>query len=447
MKRKINRNLLGIASLAIFLTLGLTMTVCFQLIQKQIIEDLRTHVHILNSSEYVLQNLEENYDPAQDQLRITVVSREGDVLYESGADAKSMENHLARPEIQDAQRTGAGKAVRRSDTIGTVTFYYAESQENGNIIRVARDFSYFTKVFTYLIPEIVSVFAGIFALCIVLGHYMTKRFIQPIETLARDIGQPEEIQTYPEIQPFIETINEQHKAMKHSAKLRQEFTANVSHELKTPLTSVSGYAELIEAGIATGDDTIRFAGEIHKNSKRLLNLINDILRLSQLDSVEDYLDTEQVDLYEMALNCRDMLEMQAKKNRVAVKVKGSSCRLQANRQMMEELIFNLCDNAIRYNHPGGEALLTVGEENKKVFLCVKDTGIGIPEKDRERIFERFYRVDKSRSKQTGGTGLGLAIVKHIAALHNARISVQSELGAGTEIKIEFPGQSDIPAGK
>lgn len=437
MKNKINRNLIGIATLAIFLTLGLTLAIYFQLMQKQIMEDLRTHVHILSSSDYVLEYLEDNYDPAQDQLRITVVNKDGDVLYESGADAKSMENHMARPEIKDAVKNGEGKAIRRSDTVGTLTFYYAERLENGNVIRIARDFAYLARVFSYLIPEMIIVFAGIFVLCMVLGHYMTKRFIEPIEMLAEDVDRAERMQTYTEIQPFIETINQQHKELKRSSQLRQEFTANVSHELKTPLTSISGYAELIEAEIATGADTVRFAGEIHKNAQRLLTLINDILRLSQLDSVEDYLDTETVDLYEMALNCREMLQMQAGKNRITLKVKGNTRMIQANRQMMDELIFNLCDNAIRYNNAGGEVLVTVAEEEGNTVLSVKDTGIGISESDQERIFERFYRVDKSRSKQTGGTGLGLAIVKHIAVLHNAQISVNSELGVGTEIRVTF----------
>ncbi len=438
MKKKINRNLMGIASLAIFLTLGLTLAIYFQLMQKQIMEDLRTHVHILSSSDYVLEYLEDNYDPAKDRLRITVVSEDGEVLYESGADAKSMENHMERPEIRDAVENGEGKAVRRSNTIGTLTFYYAERQDNGNVIRIARDFAYFSRVFTHLAPEMIAVFIGIFILCIVLGHYMTKRFIEPIEMLAEDVDRAEGMQTYTEIQPFIETINQQHSELKRSAKLRQEFTANVSHELKTPLTSISGYAELIEAEIATGADTVRFAGEIHKNSQRLLTLINDILRLSQLDSVEEYIDTEPVDLYEMALNCRDMFQMQAGRNRITLRVKGTAQTIQANRQMMDELIFNLCDNAIRYNNAGGDVLVTVGREEESVFLCVKDTGIGISQKDQERIFERFYRVDKSRSKQTGGTGLGLAIVKHIAVLHRAQIFVQSKLGNGTEIKVLFP---------
>ena len=424
MRKKIHKNLVGIAALAIILTIGLTFWAYFMMLQKQIFQDLQTDVHVLASSDYIVDTLEQNYDANADGLRITLISKDGSVLYESKGNASKMEN-------------GEGKATRRSNTIGTLSFYYAEKLDNGCIIRVSRDIPYVAKLSVYLIPEGIAIFAGIFVLCLILGHIMTKRFIEPIEMLAVDVEKVSEMQTYPEIQPFIETINQQHRELKRNSKMRQEFTANVSHELKTPLTSISGYAELIESGIAQGEDTVRFAGEIHKSSQRLLTLINDILRLSQLDSVEECVDTEPVDLYEMALNCQDMLEMQANKHQVVVRVKGKSEVVQANRRMMDELIYNLCDNAIRYNRVGGSVNVTIGEEAQHPFVSVKDTGIGVSKEDQERIFERFYRVDKSRSKQTGGTGLGLAIVKHIAVMHKAELKIESELGKGTEIKILF----------
>lgn len=437
MKKKINRNLYGIAVLAVVLTLGLTMLVFFEATKNQILDDLCTHVHILNSSENVLENLEENYSPKKDKLRITVINSEGTVIYESDGNAEEMSNHMERPEIQQALKNGEGKAVRKSDTFGAFTFYYAEKQSNGNVIRVSRNFGYLTGVFHYLIPAIIFIFAGILLLCIALGHYMTRRFMEPIKMLAKDPDRAGEIQTYPEIQPFIHTINEQHKDIKKNAKMRQEFTANVSHELKTPLTSISGYAELIEAGIAQGEDSIRFAGEIHKSAQRLLTLINDILRLSQMDSIEECVDLEPLDLYDMAENCQQMLQMHAQKNKIHMELVGEHRIVKANRQMLEELIYNLCDNAIRYNNPGGTVKVTVGGADKESFICVEDNGIGISKKDQARIFERFYRVDKSRSKQSGGTGLGLAIVKHIAALHQARIILDSDIGKGTKVKVIF----------
>lgn len=219
--------------------------------------------------------------------------------------------------------------------------------------------------------------------------------------------------------------------------MRQEFTANVSHELKTPLTAISGYAELIEHGMASGADTVRFAGEIHNNASRLLTLINDIIQLSQLDSDTCKVEYTDVDLYQVAEECVDMLKMNAEKQGVTMRLCGKPSIVFADRQQMEELVYNLCDNAIRYNKRGGSVTVTVNTEKTHVFLSVRDTGIGISAEHQDRIFERFYRVDKSRSKATGGTGLGLAIVKHIVSQHGAELSLESQEGKGTEMKVVF----------
>ncbi len=225
--------------------------------------------------------------------------------------------------------------------------------------------------------------------------------------------------------------------MMENAKMRQEFTANVTHELKTPLTSISGYAELIENGMASETDIIRFAQGIHANANRLIILINDIIRLSELDSDEDEVVTEELDLYEMAAACVEMLEPSAEKHHVTISLKGEHCRIKANRMMIEELLYNLCDNAIRYNNTNGSVEVNVERDRDYVVLTVSDTGIGISKEHQERIFERFYRVDKSRSKSTGGTGLGLAIVKHIIVKHHAKLEVESEVGKGTVMKVLF----------
>ena len=219
--------------------------------------------------------------------------------------------------------------------------------------------------------------------------------------------------------------------------MRQEFSANVSHELKTPLTSISGYAELIETGMASEQDTVRFAHGIHNSANRLLTLINDIIRLSELDGTEGEADTELLDIHEMAQNCVEMLSMSAEKHDVTIALSGTECYVTANRQMMEELLYNLCDNAIRYNNPGGSVDVQTYAREDHTYLIVKDTGIGISKEHQERIFERFYRVDKSRSKSTGGTGLGLAIVKHIIAKSHANLELESEPGKGTTIKVVF----------
>ena len=242
---------------------------------------------------------------------------------------------------------------------------------------------------------------------------------------------------YKELVPFVNTIRAQHENILMAAKVRQDFTANVSHELKTPLTAISGYAELIENHMAGPEQETRFAQEIQQNSNRLLSLINDIIRLSELDNSESLIRYEQVDLDLVAQECVNNLNVNAQKRSVKLYYEGEPCEIRADRGMLAELVDNLTANAIRYNNEGGEVHVRVTHENMQPVLIVEDNGIGIPKDQQERIFERFYRVDKSRSKQTGGTGLGLAIVKHIVELHDAQITVESEPGKGTTMKVTF----------
>ncbi len=224
---------------------------------------------------------------------------------------------------------------------------------------------------------------------------------------------------------------------KESEKIRREFTANVSHELKTPLTSISGYAELIENGMAKQEDIKGFAEKIHNEASRLILLINDIIRLSELDEPNKDMEFEQVDLLEVAKECVNLLSMPAQNKGVSMEVIGEPCIVFANKGMMEELIYNLCDNAIRYNKPNGSVTVIVKTQDKSKILSVEDTGIGIAKEYQSRIFERFYRVDKSRLKATGGTGLGLSIVKHIVQRHNAKLSLSSTINVGTKITVTF----------
>ena len=285
----------------------------------------------------------------------------------------------------------------------------------------------------------------------VLAHYLTRSLVAPIERMADRIDDIPQEEFYRELSPVMETIRRQHEEILKNARTRQEFTANVSHELKTPLTAISGYSELIETGMTDEETTIRFAGEIHHSSRRLLTLINDIIRLSELDTAEEE-PMEEVDLLVLAQSCVDMLQISAKKHQVTLELAGEPTLIRANKGMIEEVVYNLCDNAIRYNRAGGRVWVetrtvrreTSGQGQKSLAaLTVRDTGIGIPAEHQERIFERFYRVDKSRSKSTGGTGLGLSIVKHIAALHDAALELESEEGVGTEIRLLLP----LPGGR
>ena len=219
--------------------------------------------------------------------------------------------------------------------------------------------------------------------------------------------------------------------------LRREFTANVSHELKTPLTSISGIAEMLMNGIVKPEDVSRFGGDIYREAQRLIALVADIIKLSQLDENLIPMEKEPVDLYDLAQQCIGRLSDEARQHGVSFELEGDHCSVTGVRPVLEEMIFNLCDNAVKYNREGGKVVVSVVPQGEHVSLSVRDTGIGIPLEHRARVFERFYRVDKSHSRQIGGTGLGLSIVKHGAAYHNARLTLDSQEGVGTTVKILF----------
>jgi len=440
MKRRINFMCIILTVITILETVALSATVFYGILTKEVIEDLKNSADVMIESD--AWNIVSDPDHADmreipKRIRITLVGPDGQAICDNYADVKDMGNHKNRPEIKAAFADGEGKAVRNSQTMGKSAFYYAVRLDNGDVLRISKEVSSMTGILISTVPRLVALSILLFAACVWLSHALTKSIVKPIEELAQNLDGPAMYHVYEELEPYVTTIRTQHEDIIRNANMRQEFTANVSHELKTPLTSISGYSELIENGIATGGDVQRFAKEIHKSSNRLLTLINDIIRLSELDvTTEDIM--EELDIGEMAANSVEMLQMAAEKHQVRISFSGEKQMVMANRQMMDELIYNLCDNAIRYNNPGGRVDVSVYREVDRTVLEVKDNGIGIPEKDQERIFERFYRVDKSRSKSTGGTGLGLAIVKHIIALHdNVRLELRSKLGEGTTVYVYF----------
>ncbi|WP_318709347.1 sensor histidine kinase [Candidatus Acetatifactor stercoripullorum] len=439
MKKKINRKLVLIATLAIFFTMLLITVVYYDLFRGQVFKDLRAYTMILTEYEDMSQIREVSDKLEEYEMRVTLVGEDGKVLFDSEADSASMENHGERPEIVEAMETGEGQAVRNSETLSENTFYYAVRLENGSVLRIAKDAGSIYSIFGRALPSLFMVLLALIVLCMVLAHYLTSKLIAPIERLAENLDESNDGTDYEELTPFISMIKEQHEDIMKNARMRQEFTANVSHELKTPLTSISGYAELIETGMASEEDVVRFAHGIHSSANRLLTLINDIIRLSELDGTEEEVSFERLNLYQLADTCVEMLALNAEKHKVTIRLSGTECYITGNKQMIEELLYNLCDNAIRYNNEGGSVSVEVYPKHGQTVLTVRDTGIGIPKEHQERIFERFYRVDKSRSKSTGGTGLGLAIVKHIIAKHNAKMELASEVGKGTTITVIFMG--------
>ena len=425
-----------ISAIAIIVMAICAMVLFYDILKKQIFDDLKANAHVISMMKPEDLPDEINYNLNKDGLRITLINEDGTVIYDSMEDESKMENHRERPEIVSALAAGEGRAMRKSTTSTKHTFYYAMRTDDGKVLRIGKDSNSIYSLIIKMVYLTLSVGFCVFVLCTVLAHRLTKRLVAPIEKMADNIVLLEENDVYDEMKPFVATIKQQHVDILKHSQMRQEFTANVSHELKTPLTAISGYAELIASGMTSGEDTIHFATEIHKSAERLQYLINDIIKLSELDSDDTKIEFETLDLHEMALNCQAMMEIPAEKNEVTVEVQGEATSVRGNRNL-DELIYNLCSNAVRYNKKGGKVTIITRTEDGHPTLIVKDTGIGIPKEAQERVFERFYRVDKSRSKSTGGTGLGLAIVKHIVAQHEAQISLESEEGAGTEIKVTF----------
>lgn len=288
-----------------------------------------------------------------------------------------------------------------------------------------------------IIPVVVTIF---------VLHTVTTTIINPINNI--DVENPDKAELYSEFSPLVEKIGSQNTRIlnqmeelrfesKNRDKLRREFTANVSHELKTPLTSISGYAEIIRDGIAKPEDTKRFAGKIYDESQRLITLVQDIINLSRLEESDVTVKSEDINLYELCKNVISRLESIAKKRNITFRLKGDRCVITGVMYIIDEMVYNLCDNAVKYNKEGGKVNVTIRQCIDGVELTVSDTGIGIEQEEIPRIFERFYRVNKSHSKEIGGTGLGLSIVKHGALYHNASITVDSKIGKGTSIKILF----------
>lgn len=438
MEETISGWLVCIGLLAMVLTASLTLLMFHRAFDKQLRLDVRRQAENLAQALRYLPGSSSLEDFAGEGIRVTLVRPDGEVLFDSDVKAGGLENHLSRPEIQSALQSGAGEAQRTSGTLGYSTYYYALRLENGDVLRLAIQAENFYAIYDSALPAVVVALVVILFLAVVISLLLTRRLVRPIETMAENLDDLEGHLPYKELEPFAMALQRDRQALHAGEKMRQEFTANVSHELKTPLTSISGYAELIESGMAKPEDVPLFAGRIHAEAGRLLNLIRDIIQLTQLDQPPAQPEFGPVDLQQVCQACIKQLALNAQKAYVTLNTEGTPQIVHGNRAMLEELCYNLCDNAIRYNRPGGRVAVTTGRGTGGAFLRVSDTGIGIPHEHQQRVFERFYRVDKSRSKATGGTGLGLAIVKHCALQHSATIFLESEPGKGTTITVTFP---------
>jgi len=481
--------------------------------------------------------------------RVTLIDRDGTVLFDSRASAGEMENHAGREEIRQALETGRGQAVRQSATISTRTVYVALRLNDGTVLRIAEAQSTAAATLMELVPILALILCAALVLSLLLAFRLSRRIVTPI--LSIDLERPEGCRTYDELTPLITRLARQNDTIRRqmdelrrqqeefndltehmsegivvmdrtgkllscstaarqllglpgdaapetafeldgegefrrvveraltggtaqtvlergsrsiqvmadgilrageagggvlvlmdvteresNERLRREFTANVSHELKTPLTSISGMAEIMKSGIVRPEDMAEFAGDIYNESKRLIALVEDIIHLSQLDEGGVMAHVQPVEMLSLCAGVVQRLKHQAGQAGVTLELKGGNFTVRGVPGVLEEMVYNLCDNALKYNRPGGSVKVVCDSVDR--VLRVEDTGIGIPAEDQSRVFERFYRVDKSRSRQIGGTGLGLSIVKHGAALHDAKLTLNSAPGVGTTVTLDFP---------
>ena len=453
MKDRIRYSLIYMGVIAALCAVYFTMQVFEGEMAGQLKSQLRENLRLIETA-YVGEALGDEPQKlskfASKDLRITLIDSKGGILYDSDAETIKMENHNDREEVIDAFAKGAGEDLRYSSTLQAKVFYFAKRLNDGKVLRLGMRQANLQQVFSKTIPYLIVLLAAIVAAAILIAFGLSRAFISPLQKLVDQLGTPEWMKienVYKEIAPLVNTIRKQDLELQLTIEqlsnekqkithLKDEFTANASHELKTPLTSISGYAELIENDMAKPEDVKMFAGKIHKEALRLQSIANDIITLSKLDGQQGELFdlNEKVNLWNVAHGCVEDLSLKASKKSVSVSLDGDkAAEIQGNSKLLYEMVFNLVDNSIRYTEQGGKVAVVV----EPGAIVVKDTGIGIPEECQSRVFERFYRVDKSRSKETGGTGLGLAIVKHIAEVLHATIQLNSAVGFGTEIRIGF----------
>lgn len=472
MKQRIYRSLCWISLAALVLSTVASLILYFDFYNSRVRESLVVQAEALAaglsemedaSAEQVAAFLE-NY---QDRLlaheglgvRITLIDgADGSVLYDTDEDERLMESHATRPEVEAALQHGSGTDERLSSTIGISTHYAAVLVGDGNLVlRVSRDNSNLMGIFIRMVPFDFLAVVILFFLSTVAATKVTEKIVAPLDEIAEHIRRIDapasdfgEVKIYEELKPFVDSVRQ-------SQRVREEFSANVSHELKTPLTSISGFAEMMKSGMVTDQAHIQeFSETIYKESQRLLQLIDDIMRLSRIEEGSEEIG-ETLNMFQIANEVCRRLGDKAEKYQVSLDLSGTPAYIVGNRTMIEEMIFNLTDNAIKYNHPGGHVYLITGMRDQQTgdtsqtvnplqnidgmqissFITVADDGIGISHGDLDRVWERFYRVDKSHSRAIGGTGLGLSIVKHVAERHHAKIEMNSALGEGTKITVTF----------
>jgi len=395
-----------------------------------------------------------DFHTAAPDKRLTLIAADGSVLADT--DSGTGENHAGRPEIQAALASGWGEATRDSATVGVPMLYVAKAFPNGTVGRAAMPVSSVRSLVWASIPPLLVVLVIALSLSYAVSQRVAKQLVKPLEAVSSDLkdvlegGEATALERYQAddelrsilhyIRLLMDRLREDMRRMKEDESIRSEFTANVSHELKTPLTSIRGSCEMLAKGMVTDpEDQQRFFTLISVEVDRLITLINDILELSELESVSIQQPSETASPLAAAREAEKLLEGEARERGASILVRGEEGEARIAPARLQELLVNLMENALRYGKDNrGRVEVTVSREGERIKISVADDGIGIPQAAQAHVFERFYRVDKGRSRQNGGTGLGLAIVKHIAELYGGAVSLQSRPGAGSTFTVTLP---------
>lgn len=440
MEKRIKQSLWLVASLTLVVAYGFMITVIYSYSLRNVQVSLEEEAAYIKACVEVSGEEYLRYvDDVQSETRVTQIAQDGEVLYDSVQDTTTLENHGNRDEVKEALEYGTGSDIRESHTVSKMLIYYAVLMEDGTVLRVSKTMDTAFKMALTVLPFVLVIGIIMVFTAWLLTKHQVKKLIQPINEL--DLEEPLNNEIYEELRPLLERIDKQNKEKDKISQMRREFSANVSHELKTPLTSISGYAEIMMNGMVRLEDIPEFSKRIYDEASRMITLVGDIIRLSKLDEKSVELEKEDVDLYGLTREIVSRLAIPAAKKNVSVELVGEHVKFCGIRAVLGEMIYNLCENAIKYNKENGSVGIWVGETLQGKKVIIRDTGIGIPEEHQERIFERFYRVDKSHSRETGGTGLGLSIVKHGALLHEAEIVIKSKVNEGTTMELIFPIES------
>ena len=436
LKKKIQNSMILVVLTSLILTYGTMIFVVYYQTMEILKNEIQQEADYIEAAVCISGvSYLEDMDAVRENTRVTLIDASGEVLYDSGKQEEHLENHLDRPEIQEALKSGSGQDVRRSETLDQDMFYYAVRLDNGTVLRVSKNMETVFSTAMSILPMMGVVACCMVIFALLLAKWQTAKLIYPINHL--NLAEPLENDMYEELTPLLQSIDKQNREKDAVANMRKEFSANVSHELKTPLTSISGYAEIMKDGLVRPEDMKTFSERIYNEASRLITLVEDIMKLSKLDEGAVELEKEEVDFYMLTREICSRLAPQAEKRNVRLEVTGEPVHYLGVRQVLDEMLYNMIENAIKYNKEGGLVSVWVGNTLQGIKIIVRDTGIGIPKEEQERIFERFYRVDKSHSKATGGTGLGLSIVKHGALMHGAKIDVDSEVNKGTKMELIF----------